>query len=204
MASVFASATTIATSASTSDLATRQEQAYDRYQASVTEGTKQGFQNPRVLSEDFVKFIEEFRQIDPNSIKVSHLGAISFPKKIFYQTLLSQTFHVYWSADSSTGTQGSGNTVIVDFRHDNETNRYYLRYHGLTISPQVFYFDDVPDDRLEYVLSSRSVVFSAGFVSMLFRLIGKNINGAPIWNHQLLVNGRIYANYDLVDFRLSV
>ena len=175
-------------------MSSAQEQAYETYQNAKTEGTKMSLHYVGSLHSSFVEHINNFQEPDPESVDVSHLGSIPFSKEAFYRTLVSETFHTYWSRNS--GASGPGNTLLVDLRRNTE-GHYVLTYRGFQEVPTTFTLENP-----NYLLSSNSIVLDEGVVKFLFRLTRKNVNESPIWNHQILVNGRLFANYDLVSFQV--
>jgi len=172
---------------------TAQQLAYKRYQESKTEGTKQELHDPQVLHSSFVNLMNHFREPDPLQVSVGHLGRIPFSKEGFYRSLLSETFHVYWSP---TGTSsGSGNTLLVSLRRDDASGHYKLTYQGFTEHPQTFTLENP-----SHLLSSKSFSLEEGLVRFYFRLNGESVNKAPVIVHEIQVGGRNYARYELVPF----
>ena len=171
---------------------TTKELAYRRYQESTTEGTKQALHDSRVLHDSFVSLMTDYHEPDSQEVDVSHLGRIPFSKEGFYRALLSETYHVYWSPSGTN--KGPGNTLLVDLRRDSN-GHYRLTYTSFTEAPRTFTLEDA-----NHLLSSKSFFLEEGLVRFYFRLNGQNVNGAPIFVHEIQVNGRNYARYELVPF----
>lgn len=171
--------------------AQEKQRAYDRYQDATTEGTKQGLHDPQSLHPSFAYFVNGWQDADPSSVVTDHLGDVSFGEEAFYQTALSETFHVYYSS-SNNNQQGPGNTLMVEL-HRNDDGSYTFYHYAMTDSVTT-----VTLKNPSYVLHSNSISFEDGLVQALLKVTPRTVNGVKVWNYQVAVNGRLKWNYYLV------
>jgi hypothetical protein len=169
-----------------------QQDAYDRYQNGVTEADKSQLPDSRVVSPQFVEFMENFDS--PDDVNTDHLGTTKWSKLVFFETLMSGTLHVQWG-NYSPPPQGPGNVLMVQFRQTD--SGYLLRYVG---------FDSVIERELDpdyFVLNSNSFEFRDGLVGInIKRLNSKKHNGENLWMHELVRNGQI-TRYYLLPYDVS-
>jgi hypothetical protein len=167
-----------------------QIQAYDRYNNAKTEGTKSSVSDQAVLVKTFVDYVNGFKAVDSSTIKVP----LKFPsagQTNFVKELGSTLFHVHWGQHIPPAS-GPGDNLMVQFTF-NDAGDFTLTYSGFN-GTKVYPFNA---ESLQNV-TSRSIVLEAGKTSTLFRKTNQYINGAQVWNHQLLVNSNIAVNYYLV------
>lgn len=175
----------------------RKQKAYDRYRAAQTEGTRISLPNASVLHDDFVKYIESARSVDPFDLDVSHLDDdVSFAKEAFYRTALAESFHAHY-AQYDPKPSGPGNTQIVELRRDADSGQHVFLMHGLTQQSE-----EIRLENAAFNLTSSSVSFEEGIVKVVLKLTPHEVNGVRVWNFQLSVLDRLRYNIYLVPFRL--
>lgn len=172
------------------------QRAYDRYQGADTVGTKQGLHDPQSLHPQFVHFVNNWQNVDPTTVPTDHLGDVSFAKEAFYQTLMSETFHVNWS-NANPNQRGPGNYLMVEVRR-NDDGSYTFRHYGMTDSAYV-----ITLEHPAVLLHNNSIAFEDGLVKALFRLTTNSVNGVKLWNYQVAINDRLRWNYYLAPINFN-
>lgn len=172
---------------------TSQAQAYDKYTNAKTDGTKISLHDPRALHPDFVEFIDRYTPPLNNPVVT---------KQEFLEDVLHRTFHLYWAANLTPPGFGVGNPATLTFRRNPVSGDYDISYFTLTDNKQTQSFDPS-----YYILHSNSLQLQDSSSGKLKQMILKRtpqttVNGVPVWNHQLVVDGRLIYNYYLVDFQL--
>jgi hypothetical protein len=167
-----------------------QNQAYNRYQAGETAASKQMLHDTRVISQQFVDFM--YRLGDLPTVTTDHLGTDKYAKLVFFESLLSGTFHTQWG-NYTPSPQGAGNVLLVQFRQTQ--NGYKLVYSG---------FDNVRSYELEnpeyFVLNSNSFECREGLVALNVKRLSTQHNGVNLWMHELMANGSLVARYYLLPY----
>lgn len=171
----------------------QKQEAYDRYQNAETEGTLIGLHNTGAVAPDFVNFSQNWVDVDPFSVDISHLPPLFFSKEAFYRTLFSTTFHTLYSNTLSPPAQGPGNSHIIEIERDG--SNYVLKHYGLTQGLETLTLENP-----SFIINSSNMSFDAGVVKALFKLTNKFQNGVQVWNYQVALNGRLWINFYLVPF----
>jgi hypothetical protein len=171
-------------------MTTPQANAYNRYQAGETAASKQQLHDSSVVSQQFVDFMSHVS--DQQNVDTSNLGTTKYAKLVFFESLMSGTFHTHWG-NYTPPPQGSGSTLLVQFRQTE--NGYKVIYAG---------FDAVKEYDLEnpeyWVLNSNSFECREGLVSFNVKRLSTLYNGVNLWVHELMANGSLVARYYLLPY----
>lgn len=175
----------------------RKLRAYARYRAADTVGTLNNVGHPNVLSEDFVAFIERFRERDLLAVDVAHLGDdVPFVNAMLYRALLSTTFHAHW-AQYEPAARGPASKALVEVQHGGDA-KHSVVHNGLTVDTEAFTLD-APT----VTLTDRSVTLEQGVVRIVFTLTDERVDGVRVWRYELDVLERNRLRFYLVPFVLK-
>lgn len=170
--------------------------AYQRYRNAETEGTLSNVGHPNALSDDFVAFVEQFRERDLLSINVDHLGAdVPFVDAMFYRALLATTFHTHWT-QRDPPARGPASKQIVQVQYGGGGG-YRIVHDGLADDTETFTLTS-PLVRL----TDHSVTLEQGVVRITFGLAAERVNGVRVWSYELDVLDRNRLRFYLVPFVL--
>tara|TARA_R100001163_G_C5068366_1_gene208508 strand:- start:1995 stop:2555 length:561 start_codon:yes stop_codon:yes gene_type:complete len=176
--------------------------AYAKYQAAETEGTKINFPSGGlVTSDDFVTFCQNFTEKSPFAVDISHLGPIAYPEEIFYRVAMAITFHTYYASDTPQPL-GAGNYQIVDYHRDG--SKYTIKIHGVNVRDWCIQFNN---PTLE--LSGNSMTLTEGLVKVVLTTHIDEAEdncvytpeGRQVLNFRVYVYGNLYTSYYLVPFK---
>lgn len=178
------------------------QHAYDRYQNADTQGSLVALPAVQGMHPDFAEYMNTFSNLGLDSVDLTPIKTFPWSKQVFYQTLLSQTFHVYYpkpgDLDPRYFPQAFGPSVaMVEFRR-RENGDYVVTHRDLT-NPHETYTIENPS---YYVLSSRSLEVKEGLAQMSVKMLSKMVNGTNIWNYQLVRGNNLFLNLYLVDFNV--
>ena len=187
---IYTSLTPLKNTTTLNKMGLSQQEAYDKYQNADTDGTLIALHDTRAVHAHFVEFIEQYTPPTDGPIVT---------KQEFLESLLTTTFHLWWSANNNPPGFGSGNPSCLTIRRNEMTDNYDVSYYSLTNPTQTQSLDPK-----YYILHSNSIMVKDGNTEMIIKKTrNTTVNGNPVWEHQLRIDGNIVTIYYLVDFRLS-
>lgn len=178
----------------------QKEKAYQRYRDAKTDGNRVSFLgSSEVLSADYTNFALNWKPVtNPFEIDISHLGELDFASQIFYQVVLSNTFHLYFRVSLKPKASGAGNWQNVRVSRDGDS--YQMGNYGLTVPNQL-----IQMSKPEVEVTPKSLSFKEGLVRVEFSLVDgvTTESGQEILKYTVHVYGRLFSNLYLVPFEFQ-